>query len=121
MDKFICENFDFLLKILKDLCLIPAPSHFEDERAKYCKTLLEDIGAEGVYIDEAKNVVFPINCDGSENISVFVAHTDTVFPDTKPMPYKEENGKIFSPGVGDDTASVVVLIGVAKYIIENEI
>ena len=120
-EKFIENNYDEMKKVLKDLCLIPAPSHFEDERAEYCKSWFENIGAEGVYIDEAKNVVFELNCEGNNEITVFAAHTDTVFPDTEPMPYREEGGRIYSPGVGDDTASVVVLMMCAKYFIENGI
>lgn len=121
IDTYIENNYESMRKLLKDLCLIPAPSHYEENRAEFCKKWFEDIGAKGAYIDEAKNVIFPINCDGSDEITVFAAHTDTVFPDTEPMPYREEDGKVYSPGVGDDTASVVVLMHCAKYFVENDI
>ncbi len=119
--KYIEENTEIMYKTLKELCLIPAPSHHEEKRAEYCKKWLEDAGAENVYIDDALNVIFPLNCENSSEITVFVAHTDTVFPDTEPMPYYEEDGKVFCPGVGDDTASAVVLMLTAKYFIENKI
>lgn len=115
------NNLQELRKILKELCGIPAPSHFEDARAKYCKEYLESIGADGVYIDGAKNVIFPVNCDNNDKITVIEAHTDTVFPDTEPMPYYEKDGKIFSPGVGDDTECVAALLMIAKYFAENGI
>ena len=67
-------------KLLKELCLIPAPSGFEDKRAEYVKNWLEEQGAKGVYTDKAKNVIYPVNCEGKKNITVFAAHTDTVFP-----------------------------------------
>lgn len=118
---FIEESKLELYKALKELCLIPAPSHFEDKRAEYCKNKLLEYGATGTYIDKAKNVVFPMNCEGSDNITVFAAHTDTVFPDLEPMPYLDDGEHIHSPGVGDDTASVVVLMLSAKYLIENNI
>lgn len=121
MKQFIESNKEQLYKMLKELCAIPAPSHFEHERAAYCKHWLENIGAKGVYIDEALNVIFPINCDGSDKITVFVAHTDTVFPDKEPMPYADDGVFIKSPGVGDDTASLVILLLAAKYFIENNI
>ena len=120
MKDFIEKNKESLYKTLKELCLIPAPSHFEHERAEYCKNWLEAVGAKGVYIDDALNVVFPINCDGSDKITVFVAHTDTVFPDREPMPYIDDGTYIRSPGVGDDTASVAVLLHIAKYFVELE-
>ena len=61
------------------LCKIPAPSHFEQKRAEYCKNWLENIGAKGVYIDEALNTVFPLNCENSNEIVVFAAHTTLFF------------------------------------------
>ena len=118
---YIANNSGLLYSTLKELCGIPAPSHFEHERAAYCKKWLEENGAKGVYIDEALNVVFPINCDGSSEITVFAAHTDTVFPDREPMPYSDDGEKIFCPGVADDTASVVILLLTAKYFTENKI
>jgi len=118
---YINENMDGLLKVFKELCLIPAPSHHEEKRAQYCRNWLEKNGIEGVYIDEALNVICPINAEGSNELTVFVAHTDTVFPDMEPMPYREEDGKAYCPGSGDDTASVAVLLYVAKFFKENNI
>jgi len=118
---YIGKNTQGMFNTLKELCGIPAPSHFEHKRAEYCKKWLENAGAEGVYIDEALNVIYPLNCDGSKEITVFAAHTDTVFPDTEPMPYYDDGEKIHSPGVSDDTASVVVLMTMAKFFIEKNI
>ena len=118
--QYVKENEQELYDLLKALCLIPAPSGKEDERAEFCYKWLKGIGAESAYIDEAKNVVFPFKCENSNEISVFVAHTDTVFPDLLPMPYVEDNGIIRSPSVCDDTASLVVLLLCAKFAIEND-
>ena len=114
LNEFITSNYPVMLQTLRELCAIPAPSHFERARAEYCRAWMESVGARGVYIDDALNVVFPINCEGSNEITVFVAHTDTVFPDTEPMPYFEDDERICCPGVGDDTASVAVLLMLAK-------
>lgn len=119
--KFISENESEIYTVLKELCLIPAPSGMEDARAEYCKNKLISFGAEGVYIDEAKNVIFPINAEGSDRLTVIAAHTDTVFPDLEPMPYTDDGEIISCPGVGDDTASVVTLMLVAKFLIENKV
>lgn len=118
---FIKENTSQMYEMLKELCYIPAPSHFEHDRAQWCKKWLESVGAEGVYIDEAQNAIFQINCENSNDITVFAAHTDTVFPDTEPMPYIDDGEKIHSPGCADDTASVVVLLSLAKFFIQNKI
>ena len=118
---FIRQNEQEMYTLLKDLCLIPAPSGKEDARAAFCKEWFEKIGATGVYIDDAKNVVFPLNCDGSNAMTVYVAHTDTVFPDEEPMPYLDDGEFVRCPGVGDDTASLVVMMYLAKYYVENKI
>ena len=118
---YVSENKEQMYQTLKELCSIPAPSHFEHKRAQYCKKWLENIGATDVYIDEALNVVFPVNCTKSKEITVFVAHTDTVFPDREPMPYIDDGEKIHCPGVADDTASVVVLLMMAKFFVEKNI
>jgi len=117
--QFSLENEQLLLQTLRELCAIPAPSHQEQARAAYCKNWLDQIGAPGVYVDDALNVVFPLNCEGSSDITVYVAHTDTVFPDTEPMPYFEDNTYIRCPGVGDDTASLAVLLMLAKYCVTS--
>ena len=120
-NSYVSNNLDLLYETLKELCHIPAPSHFEHKRAEYCKNWLENVGAEGVYIDDVQNVIFPINCDSSNEITVFAAHTDTVFPDLEPMPYYDDGKIIFSPGVADDTASVAILLLTAKFFIETKI
>lgn len=118
---FAQSNASAIFATLKELCLIPAPSHHEEKRAEYCKAWLEANGAKGVYIDDALNVVFPINAEGSNELTVFEAHTDTVFPDMVSLPYHEDDEKIYCPGVGDDTESLTALLYVAKYFIENNL
>jgi len=119
--EYIRNNRSRLYGTLKELCAIPAPSHLEEKRAEYCKKWLEDAGAGGVYIDEALNVIFPYNCEGSNDITVFAAHTDTVFPDTEPMPYFDDGERIHCPGAADDTASVTVLLMMAEFFVKNNI
>lgn len=112
------EHLDELLLLHKELCLIPAPSHKEDLRAAYCKEWFDKNCGEGAYIDEAKNVVFPYGNTEGNSLSVLCAHTDTVFPDLEPMPFSDDGEIIRCPGVGDDTASLAVLMIVAKYFVE---
>lgn len=121
MKNFIDKNYEETLQIIRDLCRIPAPSGKEEKRAQFCLEWFRKNGAEGAYIDDALNAVFPYNCENNNEITVFVAHTDTVFPDTEPMPFSEDDDKMYSPGVGDDTASLAVLLMTARYFIQNKI
>ena len=108
-------------KMLEELCLIPAPSGFEDERAAYVKAWLENIGAEGVIIDEAKNVIFPLNCEGKDDLTVFAAHTDTVFPAKTKLEFTRDEKNFYCPGVGDDTVCLVMMLLTVKYVLQNKI
>ena len=120
--QYAIENKEMTLGIVRDLCAIPAPSFGEQKRAEYCKNWLLNAGAKGVYIDSVNNVIFPLNCEGSSNITVVAAHTDTVFPDTVSYPeFREDDERIYCPGVGDDTVRVAVLLTVAKYFIDHNI
>ena len=119
---YLEESYDETLELLETICKIPAPSHHEEKRAAFCKKWLEDAGAQGVYIDDALNVVFPFDCEGKKDIVVFMAHTDTVFPDmTEPMPYSKDEKYIYSPGVGDDTICLTMMLMVAKYAVQNKL
>ncbi len=120
LQKFSEEKFDELLKLHRELCLIPAPSHYEDERAKYVLKYLKDAGIDNAHIDEAKNVICTLG-KPSDKIIVFMAHTDTVFPMDTPLNYVDDGEKIYCPGAGDDTGSLAGMLTCVKYMAENSI
>lgn len=105
-------------ELLLELAQIPAPSNHEEKRAVFCRNWLQKQGARGVYLDDALNVIFPVGCTRTNELVVFMAHSDVVFPDTEPLPLKVEEGRIYCPGVGDDTANVVALLMAAKFLVE---
>ena len=110
MKHYADKHKEDVLELIRELCKIPAPSFHEDRRAEFCKKWLEQAGAEGVYIDEARNVIFPIGCEGSDEITVVLAHLDTVFPDTVPFTPRAEGARLYCPGAFDDTANVAALL-----------
>lgn len=115
-----CESHaEEALDLLRELGKIPAPSHREEKRAEYVKNWLEKQGAKGVYIDEALNVVYPVGVTESNPVVMLMAHTDVVFPDTEELLMREEDGKLYAPGIGDDTANLVTLLMAAKYVTEQ--
>lgn len=120
LQKFSEEKFQELLKLHKQLCLIPAPSHFEDERAAYILKYLKDCGIDNAYIDEAKNVICTLG-KPSDKMVVFMAHTDTVFPMDTPLNYIDDGEKIHCPGSGDDTGALAGMLTCVKYMAENNI
>lgn len=121
LENFTKETLEEGFELLRQLCLIAAPSGMEEKRAEFVKNWLENIGAEGVYIDEAKNIVFPMNCEGKSDITVFCAHTDTVFPMETPLNFINDGEFFRCPGVGDDTCCLVAILMTVKFIIKNKI
>ena len=109
------------LDLLRTLGKIPAPSRQEDLRAVFCRDWLLAQGAVDVTIDKAKNVICKIGCEEHEDLIVFAAHTDIVFPDMETLPMHEEDGKLYAPGIGDDTSNLVNLLMAAKYLLKNQV
>ncbi len=70
--------YEQMLELLHDICVIPAPSGFEEKRAEFVLKYLKDLGIDNVHIDAAKNVVCTLG-EPSDDITLFMAHTDTVF------------------------------------------
>lgn len=116
---FICDHEKEAYDLLLSLARIPAPLNHEEKRAQFCARWLKEQGAEGVYIDEALNVVYPVDAEGDGPLEVYMAHTDVVFSDTQELPLKVEDGRIYCPGIGDDTACLVCLLLTAKFIAES--
>ena len=105
--------------LLKALAQIPAPSGQELKRAAFCRDWLYAQGAADVYIDEVCNVICPIGVTQDNPLVVICAHSDVVFPDTDTLPLYERDGRLYCPGIGDDTANVVALLMTAKYCLEH--
>lgn len=107
------------LELLTTLAQIPAPSGNEEKRVEFCKNWFLENGVRDVFVDDVLNVICPFGVTDSNPIVMIAAHSDVVFPDTDPLPLRIEDGSIYCPGVGDDTASVVTLMMLAKYIAEK--
>ena len=104
-----------VIDLIRTLCAIPAPSHHEERRAAFIRDWFLQRGMNAA-IDEAKNVLCPMGVGETGDIVVVMAHTDTVFPDTEPMPWHEADGKLWCPGVGDDTTNLAALMMMAAYL-----
>ena len=118
---YLDDHAEEALRLLMELAQIPAPSNQEERRAEFCLNWLRSEGAGGAYIDEALNVIYPVGDDGENDLMVFMAHSDVVFPDLEPLPLRVEDGKIYCPGVGDDTANVVALLMTAGWIAREKV
>ena len=115
-----CEDqFEEQVSLLKTLAAIPAPSHCEEKRVEFIRNWLISAGAKNVTVDAAKNVIVPFSYGEDSHYLLCMAHTDVVFPDTEPLPVREEDGRLYAPGIGDDTANVVAMMLCIKFLLTH--
>jgi len=120
-EQYALECIEELEELLSTLGKIPAPSRQEDMRADFCRDWFLAQGAKDVTIDNAKNVICKIGCEDYDDLIVFMAHTDIVFPDLEPLTMRKEGRKLYAPGIGDDTSNLVNLMMACKYLLKNNI
>ena len=118
-EQYAAEAASEQKELLKTLGVIPAPLIRRICGRHSAGTGFWKQGAEDVHIDDAKNVICRLGDPDAEELVVFAAHTDIVFPDTTELPLKEEDGKLFAPGIGDDTSNLVNLMMGAKYLMNH--
>lgn len=116
---FVKDYFEEYMALICQLTAIPAPSHKEDARAAFICDYLHQLGYEQAFVDEARNVICEIKGkDRQKDVHMFMAHTDTVFPDETEIPVKIEDGCIKAPGVGDDTTNVCAILMTLRFLAE---
>ncbi|MDQ3283514.1 MAG: M20/M25/M40 family metallo-hydrolase, partial [Acidobacteriota bacterium] len=93
---------------------IPAPSGQEAQRADYLEAQLRQYGLQDVHRDAAGNVIAVRRGTGGGKRVVFDAHMDTVFAKETNVTTRIENGRIYAPGVGDDTRNVIAILAMIR-------
>ena len=120
--KYAKESHEEELELLRTLAQVPAPSGDEGRRAAFVRNWLLAQGAKPgqVVVDEAKNVVLTLPGEDRGAVEIFSAHTDVVAQDTEPLPFHEDDERMYAPGVGDDTANLVGLLMAAKWFLTHK-
>jgi len=121
MEDYVNDKKDETIELLKKITETPAPSNDEIRRAELIEAWLLKEGAKDVFIDDALNVVFPFKDNGSNELVIFMAHSDTVFPDTTTIPITEKDGLLYAPGIGDNSANLTNMLMGIKFILENKL
>ncbi|MEQ8425903.1 MAG: M20/M25/M40 family metallo-hydrolase, partial [Cyclobacteriaceae bacterium] len=102
---------------MKDLILlteIPAPPFMETERGLQFKKMLEESGADKVWVDEVGNVLALRKGKSGGRTVALDAHLDTVFPEGTDVTVKFSGDTLKAPGIGDDTRGLAVVIAVLR-------
>ena len=89
---------------------INAPSGKERDRAEAVRKLLASLKLDKVYYDAKGNLIAIRKGSGGGKPVVFDAHLDTVFQEGLKIKAQVRDGKVFAPGVGDDTRNIEALL-----------
>jgi tripeptide aminopeptidase len=92
---------------------INAPSKKEQERARYIESLLRKHRLEIRY-DTAGNLIATRRGTGAGPVTVFDAHMDTVFQPGLKIKATVRDGRVYAPGVGDDTRNIEALLATIR-------
>ena len=93
---------------------IAAPPWGEAARSAWLKARFSDLALTDVHQDELGNV-FGIRPGTDPNAPYIAlsAHVDTVFPAGTPIEVRRDAGKLYGPGVSDNSSGIVALLGIA--------
>src|SRR6185436_5031350 len=111
---YIDKNHDGILREWSDITEINAPSKEEKERATYIEGLLKKYKVQDVHYDAAGNLIAVRKGTGGGPAVVFDAHLDTVFQPGLKIKTTIRDGRIFAPGVGDDTRNIEALLAMIR-------
>jgi len=93
---------------------INAPSGHEQQRAKFIETLLRQYHLDDVHYDSAGNLIAVRKGTAGKPRIVFDAHMDTVFQPGLQIKATMRDGKVYAPGIGDDTRNVEALLATIR-------
>ena len=110
---YIDRNHPGILKEWIAITEINAPSKMEQERARYLESLVRRYKVEVRY-DAVGNLIATRRGTGGGPVTVFDAHMDTVFQPGLKIKATVKDGRVYAPGVGDDTRNIEALLATMR-------
>jgi tripeptide aminopeptidase len=109
----IDKDRDAILREWIAITEINAPSKQEQQRAKYIESLLRTFKLDIRY-DSAGNLIATRKGTGGGPVTVFDAHMDTVFQPGLKIKATVRDGRVYAPGIGDDTRNIEALLATIR-------
>jgi len=109
----IDKDRDAILREWIAITEINAPSKHEQERARHIESLLRKHKLDIRY-DEVGNLIATRKGTGGGPVAVFDAHMDTVFQPGLKIKATVRDGRVYAPGVGDDTRNIEALLATIR-------
>ncbi len=110
---YVDKDRDAILREWIAITEINAPSKQEQERARFIESLLRKHKLDIRY-DEAGNLIATRKGTGGGPVAVFDAHMDTVFQPGLKIKATVRDGRVYAPGVGDDTRNIEALLATIR-------
>lgn len=111
---YIDKNRDDILREWINITEINAPSGHEQQRARYVESLLRKYRLQDIRYDSAGNLIAVRKGTGGGPVVVFDAHLDTVFQPGLKIKAEVRDGRVYAPGVGDDTRNIEALLATMR-------
>jgi len=106
---------------LRLLTEIEAPPFHEQKRAEAFLARMKAVGLSDARIDAEGNVIGLRKGSGNGPRLLVSAHLDTVFPAGTDVKIKERDGRLYAPGISDDTRGLSVLLSWLKVLDDQKI
>lgn len=107
-----------VLELLKFICETSAPTFEEAARGELVAGLLREMSLNPS-VDAVGNVIAEVPGGTGQRVLVAV-HLDTVFSRETNVKIKEGNQKLFAPGIGDNSASLAVMLHYLEQTLAND-
>lgn len=113
-NEYIDRNHSAILREWIQITEINAPSGHERDRAKYLERVLRQSKTLNIHYDSAGNLIAVRKGTGGGRRVVFDAHLDTVFQPGLKIKAAVREGRVYAPGVGDDTRNIEALLATIR-------
>ena len=102
---------DQLIDLAIQIQQIPAPTFEEASRADFIRRMFTAEALIDIQTDTAGNVLARIPGAGLASPLIVSAHLDTVFPAETDLAIRRDGGRVYGPGIGDNSLGVAGLFG----------
>jgi tripeptide aminopeptidase len=117
MDNRVAAVTQWDVDQIAGLCLaiqcVPAPTHAEQQRAELVAGHLRRLGLSEVELDDTPNVYARVPGRERGPGLLVSAHLDTAFPQETDLTSRRAGGRLYGPGVGDNSMGLAGLLTLA--------
>ncbi|HVB75879.1 MAG TPA: M20/M25/M40 family metallo-hydrolase [Ktedonobacteraceae bacterium] len=114
------KRTEAVAELAQRICEVPAPTGKERERAELVASLWRERGYRPE-IDAVSNVYIRRGKRENGPALMLLAHIDTVFPQTTPIPVERQGDILRGPGIGDNSVHVAAMLSMLDVLDELKI